>query len=263
MSKNDSFLQTSNNQQRPRSPDLNYPNYTPVEPTFDHSTGFPEGYKFTHRTSYDASPYFSPSTASPASYFPSQSLEGNSIAPPLRTGLSDTFFRSSISSDYTQSHHSQTFSHSRTSSTFSPSISHKGLRSPEQIFHPPPAPFHPYVSTQVSATPTSPQSNMPRPRRKVSDDEDMDDADFAPYAAPNRRGQRSKTSDMSATTEGMHSPMIATGEGPGLGIDVKTKFPVARIKRIMQADEDVGKVANATPTAVCESICLPVDFASR
>ena len=41
---------------------------------------------------------------------------------------------------------------------------------------------------------------------------------------------------------------------PGVeeGIEVKTKFPVARIKRIMQADEDVGKVAQVTPTAVCE-----------
>lgn len=36
------------------------------------------------------------------------------------------------------------------------------------------------------------------------------------------------------------------------GIEVKTKFPVARIKRIMQADEDVGKVAQVTPTAVCK-----------
>jgi hypothetical protein len=42
---------------------------------------------------------------------------------------------------------------------------------------------------------------------------------------------------------------------PGVeeGIEVKTKFPVARIKRIMQADEDVGKVSQVTPTAVCES----------
>lgn len=40
---------------------------------------------------------------------------------------------------------------------------------------------------------------------------------------------------------------------PGVeeGVEVKTKFPVARIKRIMQADEDVGKVAQVTPTAVC------------
>lgn len=41
---------------------------------------------------------------------------------------------------------------------------------------------------------------------------------------------------------------------PGVeeGIEVKTKFPVARIKRIMQADDDVGKVAQVTPTAVCK-----------
>lgn len=39
---------------------------------------------------------------------------------------------------------------------------------------------------------------------------------------------------------------------PSAGIEVKTKFPVARIKRIMQADEDVGKVAQVTPIAVCK-----------
>jgi len=31
----------------------------------------------------------------------------------------------------------------------------------------------------------------------------------------------------------------------------KSRFPVARIKKIMQADEDVGKVAQVTPVAVC------------
>ena len=47
---------------------------------------------------------------------------------------------------------------------------------------------------------------------------------------------------------------------PGVeeGIEVKTKFPVARIKRIMQADEDVGKVAQVTPTAVCTSPLPPI-----
>jgi hypothetical protein len=43
------------------------------------------------------------------------------------------------------------------------------------------------------------------------------------------------------------------GAGPSQGIEVKTKFPVARIKRIMQADEEVGKVAQVTPVAVCKS----------
>lgn len=43
---------------------------------------------------------------------------------------------------------------------------------------------------------------------------------------------------------------------PGEGIEVKTKFPVARIKRIMQADEDVGKVAQVTPIAVSKALEL-------
>lgn len=47
---------------------------------------------------------------------------------------------------------------------------------------------------------------------------------------------------------------ICDKPAPGVdeGIEVKTKFPVARIKRIMQADDDVGKVAQVTPTAVCK-----------
>lgn len=49
-------------------------------------------------------------------------------------------------------------------------------------------------------------------------------------------------------------PRASDKLAPGVaeGIEVKTKFPVARIKRIMQADEDVGKVSQATPTAVCK-----------
>ncbi|KAI5779744.1 histone-fold-containing protein, partial [Geopyxis carbonaria] len=35
-----------------------------------------------------------------------------------------------------------------------------------------------------------------------------------------------------------------------------TKFPVARIKRIMQADEDVGKVAQVTPVVVSKALEL-------
>ncbi|KAF7119057.1 hypothetical protein CNMCM5793_008700 [Aspergillus hiratsukae] len=43
---------------------------------------------------------------------------------------------------------------------------------------------------------------------------------------------------------------------PVASIEVKTKFPVARIKRIMQADEDVGKVAQVTPIAVSKALEL-------
>lgn len=37
---------------------------------------------------------------------------------------------------------------------------------------------------------------------------------------------------------------------------VKTKFPTARIKRIMQADEEVGKVSQQTPIAVGKALEL-------
>lgn len=43
---------------------------------------------------------------------------------------------------------------------------------------------------------------------------------------------------------------------PATSVEVKTKFPVARIKRIMQADEDVGKVAQVTPIAVSKALEL-------
>lgn len=45
--------------------------------------------------------------------------------------------------------------------------------------------------------------------------------------------------------------------GPSSG-QWKSRFPVARIKKIMQADEDVGKVAQVTPVAICMSPLPPV-----
>ncbi|KAJ2168193.1 hypothetical protein GGH18_006159, partial [Coemansia sp. RSA 530] len=36
----------------------------------------------------------------------------------------------------------------------------------------------------------------------------------------------------------------------------KTKFPVARIKKIMQMDEEVGKMAQATPVLISKSLEL-------
>lgn len=45
-------------------------------------------------------------------------------------------------------------------------------------------------------------------------------------------------------------------EDPTLGCQLNTSFPVARIKRIMQADEDIGKVAQVTPTVVSRALEL-------
>jgi hypothetical protein len=67
------------------------------------------------------------------------------------------------------------------------------------------------------------------------------------------RRQAAAKADSSSTTT---SPSTA---GPSHAGEVKTKFPVARIKRIMQADEEVGKVAQVTPVAVC-TFCFALPF---
>ena len=78
----------------------------------------------------------------------------------------------------------------------------------------------------------------------------MDDDEWAPEPSSKKRGRRTKK-QKDEEEFGKSAP------GVDEGIEVKTKFPVARIKRIMQADEDVGKVAQVTPTAVCKSITKP------
>ena len=74
----------------------------------------------------------------------------------------------------------------------------------------------------------------------------MDDDDWAPEPSTKKRGRRAKK-------QKFEEDFGKSAPGVDEGIEVKTKFPVARIKRIMQADEDVGKVAQVTPTAVCKS----------
>ena len=76
---------------------------------------------------------------------------------------------------------------------------------------------------------------------------DQDD-DWMPESTTRASSRKSKRVKME---------QVGLAPGAAEGIEVKTKFPVARIKRIMQADEDVGKVAQVTPVAVCESSSSP------
>lgn len=92
-----------------------------------------------------------------------------------------------------------------------------------------------------------PTSNMPRNRRMKAE-MSVDDDEWAPSErAPKAGGRKGKKQKIEEDC-GKSAPGVEEG------IEVKTKFPVARIKRIMQADEDVGKVAQVTPTAVCEFV---------
>ena len=83
-------------------------------------------------------------------------------------------------------------------------------------------------------------------RTKSSTQYDDDDYIPEPSATKGGAGRKSKKPKIEED--------ICDKLAPGVeeGIEVKTKFPVARIKRIMQADDDVGKVAQVTPTAVCK-----------
>lgn len=91
------------------------------------------------------------------------------------------------------------------------------------------------------------QDSMSKPKRDHVDDDDGEWMPDAPRVMAPAPAEKSK-SGLAGASNGRALP-------PGVveGIEVKTKFPVARIKRIMQADEDVGKVAQVTPVVVCKS----------
>lgn len=100
---------------------------------------------------------------------------------------------------------------------------------------------------------------MARPKRQnayktYAEEDDASDSVDSASLAPPRPSKKRKSTDLDP--EPKQEPDVAPPTGPAQAIEVKTKFPVARIKRIMQADEDVGKVAQATPTAVSKALEL-------
>lgn len=119
-----------------------------------------------------------------------------------------------------------------------------------------PEPIHPqhqgYRGSISHATPYSPPTSSPTLQSKalpppymprgVPKDESMHDADYIPDAPAKSRGKRKEGNG----TGGAPPPAADS-------INITVHFPVARIKRIMQADDDVGKVAQVTPVVVCTS----------
>ncbi|KAF4471654.1 dna polymerase epsilon subunit c [Fusarium albosuccineum] len=79
------------------------------------------------------------------------------------------------------------------------------------------------------------------------------------YAPPSGVGALDPHSAPVAAPVGSSMPPRRAAAPPAPVIEpspVKTKFPTARIKRIMQADEEVGKVAQQTPIAVGKALEL-------
>ncbi|KAL4724968.1 hypothetical protein ACLX1H_008415 [Fusarium chlamydosporum] len=79
------------------------------------------------------------------------------------------------------------------------------------------------------------------------------------YPPPTAAGGLEQTSIFGTTPFDINMPPRKTAPPAAPAIDpspVRTKFPTARIKRIMQADEEVGKVAQQTPIAVGKALEL-------
>ncbi|KAJ4363385.1 hypothetical protein N0V83_009678 [Neocucurbitaria cava] len=103
------------------------------------------------------------------------------------------------------------------------------------------SPFTPPASSPILQTKPLPPPSYPPMPRGVRKEESMHDADYMPDAS------LPSMADMGNGIGGTSALAPNTDH-----INIKNHFPVARIKRIMQADDDVGKVAQVTPVVVCE-----------
>ncbi|KLJ08794.1 hypothetical protein EMPG_15762 [Blastomyces silverae] len=124
------------------------------------------------------------------------------------------------------------------------------LQLPPSPYGQPPYPLNSPLAHRASydASPFfSPQAHQPQPQLQRPTHQQYIpqpfDSNYPPHIMP---PQTSHPAKMRGS-----APSQASG-----GIEVRTKFPVARIKRIMQADEDVGKVAQVTPIAVSKALEL-------
>jgi hypothetical protein len=119
-----------------------------------------------------------------------------------------------------------------------------------------------FEPSSVAAPPPQPHFGIAPPYSMASGNIKEEDDEYMPdtYA---RRSTRNTNpyNNMPANGSSMGYPQAQqikqeAPQDPTHGVVLKTSFPVARIKRIMQADEDIGKVAQVTPHAVSRALEL-------
>ena len=116
--------------------------------------------------------------------------------------------------------------------------------------HNPGAPLHPYPTNQI-------------PHLAMPSDKPIPETPLKKTRRRRGEGPAAMAAAAAAAAASCPSTPVSSKPNPHAGVVIKTKFPVARIKRIMQADEDVGKVAQVTPVIVCKlhtSPPLPTPF---
>jgi len=124
-----------------------------------------------------------------------------------------------------------------------------------------------HICLATTLTPPPPARST-EPQAEPSTAPHSDPPTYMPRGVPRARAMQ----DAANLPDAPRGLVADHGNGPaGLptlppdtdSITIKNHFPVARIKRIMQADDDVGKVAQVTPVVVCKARSLPVPRVER
>ncbi|PKY01751.1 histone-fold-containing protein [Aspergillus campestris IBT 28561] len=210
---------TDQDNYRPRSPDLSSLQ-SPVSPSVN-TPVYQFGNPVAHRASYDASPFFTPQYQSPPAPHGRTSQQ---YVPPYAEPI-----------------------------PFDPDMARRSsrlARAAEVAPMSPMAPMahmteHKYMEPIAQPMPQSMPQHMPQPMPQP-----MPQTIPQPIAQPIAQPISPPMAPLMSHPE---EPLPLSAPTP---VEVKTKFPVARIKRIMQADEDVGKVAQVTPIAVSKALEL-------
>ena len=132
---------------------------------------------------------------------------------------------------------------------------------PQTSYQPPPShyvPPQPYYHQQQHLGPQSVYHYPPQQYQAPSNghrikQQDQGDAEWLPN--PYNGGAQPETTvarPRSGKKNKFEYECDKPAPGEAEGIVVKTKFPIARIKRLIQSDDEVGKVAQTTPTGVGE-----------
>ncbi|KAF2714755.1 histone-fold-containing protein [Pleomassaria siparia CBS 279.74] len=96
---------------------------------------------------------------------------------------------------------------------------------------------------------------MPRGvKKKKEEEEESSYDDYTPDAST--KSGKAKGKQPTKAGNGIGAVAGSTALPGTENINITVHFPVARIKRIMQADDDVGKVAQVTPVVVSKALEL-------
>ncbi|KAF4336706.1 DNA polymerase epsilon subunit C [Fusarium beomiforme] len=235
----------------PKSPDLSsFYSGGPTQEELRHpqpDTHFTPGYEYKAE-----SPAYTRSTSF-SSYVP-PSLNFNN-------GTSDSKYRPQVGYQQVSSQLSSTRSEyqphqSRHSSIQDPYVfsSPDNRLSSSNSFEETFASSHPHQQHQTTARPVPYSQAYPR-TNSLSNAAGYDTS----YVLPTAASAIERASTFGATPFDTDMPPRKAAAPAAPAIDpspVRTKFPTARIKRIMQADEEVGKVAQQTPIAVGKALEL-------